>query len=67
MCLAHQAVELLEDPGAVAILEGLRGRGIPIHLSAASLVHGGQETAAFDLVSDDGWQKLLARGGVTLL
>lgn len=67
LCLAHQAVELLEDPGAVAILEGLRGRGIPIHISAASLAHGGQETAAFDLVPDDGWQKLLARGGVTVL
>lgn len=67
LCLAHQAVELLEDPGAVAILEGLRGRGIPIHISAASLVHGGQETAAFDLVPDDGWQKLLARGGVNVL
>jgi len=66
-CLAHQAVELLEDPGAVAILEGLRGRGIPIHVSAASLTHAGLETAAFDLVHDDGWQKLLARGGVTVL
>jgi hypothetical protein len=67
ICLAHQAVELLEDPGAVAILEGLRGRGIPIHLSASSLAHGGQQTAAFDLVPDEGWQRLLARGGVTVL
>ena len=67
LCLAHQAVELLEDPGAVAILEGLKGRGIPIHLSAASLVHGGQQAAAFDQIPDEGWQKLLARGGVTVL
>ena len=67
LCLAHQAVELLDDPGAVAILEGLKGRGIPVHVSAASLVHGGQESAGFDLVSDEGWQKLLARGGVTVL
>jgi hypothetical protein len=67
LCLAHQAVELLEDPGAVAILEGLRGRGIPVHVSAASLVHGGQEGAGFDQVADEGWQKLLARGGVTVL
>ena len=58
---------LLDDPGAVAILEGLKGRGIPVHVSAASLVHGGQESAGFDLVSDEGWQKLLARGGVTVL
>jgi hypothetical protein len=67
LCLAHQAVELLEDPGAVAILEGLKGRGIPVHVSAASLVHGGQDSAGFDQIPDEGWQKLLARGGVTVL
>ena len=67
LCLAHQAVELLDDPGAVVILEGLRARGIPIHVSVASLAHGGQEDAGFDLVPDEGWQKLLARGGVTVL
>jgi hypothetical protein len=67
LCLAHQAVELLDDPGAGAILEGLRARGIPIHVSVASLAHGGQEDAGFDLVPDEGWQKLLARGGVTVL
>lgn len=67
LCLAHQAVELLEDPGAVAILEGLRGRGIPIHVSVASLAHGGQEAGGFDLISDEGWQKLMARGGLTVL
>ena len=67
LCLAHQAVELLDDPGAVAILEGLRSRGIAIHLSVSSLAHGGQDSAGFDLVPDAGWQKLLARGGVTVL
>lgn len=67
ICLAHQAVELLEDPGALAILEGLRGRGIPIHVSAASLAHSGQGAAGFDQVPDEGWQKLLARGGMTVL
>ncbi len=67
LCLAHQAVELLDDPGAVAILEGLRVRGISIHLSVSSLAHGGQDGAGFDLVPDEGWQKLLAQGGVTVL
>jgi len=67
VCLAHQAVELLEDPGAVAILQGLRGRGIPVHVSAASLAHSGQEVPDFDQVQDDGWQGLLARGAVTVL
>jgi hypothetical protein len=67
LCLAHQAVELLDDPGAVAILEGLKARGIPIHVSASSLAHGGQENAGFDLVPDEGWQRLLARSGVTVI
>jgi hypothetical protein len=67
LCLAHQAVELLDDPGAVAILEDLKAKGIPIHVSVASLAHGGQEDAGFDLVPDEGWQKLLVRGGVTVL
>ncbi len=67
ICLAHQAVELLEDPGAVAILEGLKAKGIPVHVSAASLAHGGLRVCAFDQIPDDGWQALLARGGVTML
>lgn len=67
LCMAHQAVELLDDPGAVALLEGLRGRGIPVHVSAASLAHGGLESGGFEAVGDEGWQKLLARGGVTVL
>ncbi len=67
LCLAHQAVELLEDPGAVVILEGLKGRGIPVHVSAASLAHGGLGSAGFELIPDEGWQKLLARGAVTVL
>jgi len=67
LCLAHQAVELLDDPGAVAILEGLRARGIPVHVSVSSLAHGGQEDAGFDLVPDTGWQRLLAKGRVTVL
>ncbi len=67
LCLAHQAVELLEDPGALVILEGLRGRGIPVHVSAASLAHSGLGPTTFDQVSDEGWQKLLSRGGLTVL
>jgi len=67
ICLAHQALELLDDPGAVGILEGLKARGIPVHLSAASLSHSGQEAGGFDLVPDGGWQRLLARGGLTVL
>jgi hypothetical protein len=67
LCLAHQAVELLEDPMAVGVLEALQGRGIPIHVSLASLAHGGQDPAEFTVVADAPWQKLLAQGGVTVL
>jgi hypothetical protein len=67
LCLAHQAVELLEDPGAVAVLEGLRARGIPVQVSVASLAHGNLGPSGFDQVTDAGWQKLLAQGSLTVL
>ena len=67
LCLAHQAVELLEDPGAVAILEGLQERGISVRVSAPSLAHARQADGGFDLVPDADWQKLLARGLVNVL
>jgi hypothetical protein len=67
LCLAHQAVELLEDPGAVAVLEGLRERGIPVRVSASSLAHGRLEDSGFGQVPDGEWQRLLARGLLTVL
>lgn len=67
LCLAHQAVELLEDPLAVAALEGLLNRGIPVRVSAASLAHLGLGPLGFAPVPDTEWQKLLAQGGVNVL
>lgn len=67
LCLAHQAVELLDDPAALGVLGELRQQGIPIHVSAASLAHHQIAAAGFDPVADEGWQRLLARGGVTVL
>lgn len=67
VCLAHQAVELLEDPLAVAAFEALQARGIPVRVSVASLAHGGTAAEGFDLMPDAAWQKLLARGGLTAL
>jgi len=67
VCLAHQAVELLEDPGAVAILDSVKDRGIPVHVSALSLAHSGLTTERFDQVPDEGWQRLLVRGGLSVL
>lgn len=65
--LAHQAVELLEDPLAVTAFEALQARGIPVRVSVVSLAHGGTEAGGFELMPDAAWQKLLARGGVTVL
>lgn len=67
VCLAHQGVELLEDPLAVAALETLRDRGIPVRVSVASLAHGGLDPGGFDLQPDAEWQKLLARGEAAVL
>jgi hypothetical protein len=69
--LAHQALELLDDPLALATLQALQARGIPVRLSVASLAHGGAGTGeggeGFDLMPDAEWQRLLVRSGVTLL
>lgn len=73
--LAHQAVELLEDPLAVAAFEVLQARGIPVRVSVASLAHAGTGAGTgdgtgaggFELMVDAVWQRLLARGGVTVL
>jgi hypothetical protein len=67
LCLAHQALELLEDPVAVQVLEGVQARGIPVQVSLASLAQGDLDPGAFAVVPDAGWQGLLARGGLTLL
>ncbi len=67
LCLAHQALELLEDPVALEVLEGVQGRGIPVHVSLASLAQNDLDPGAFAVVPDAGWQGLLARGGLTVL
>lgn len=67
LCLAHQGVELLEDPLAVEALEDLQARGVPVQVSEASLAHAGQDPGAFQVVPDPGWQRLLGQGGLTVL
>lgn len=67
LCLAHQALELLEDPLALEALRALQARGIPVRLSLASLAHGGLDGEGFDPMPDADWQRLLARGGATVL
>ncbi len=67
LCLAHQALELLEDPVAVEVLAGVQARGIPVHVSLASLAQGEADPGSFAVVPDAGWQGLLARGGLNVL
>jgi len=67
LCLAHQALELLEDPVALEVLEGVQARGIPIQVSLASLAQGDLDPGVFAVVPDAGWQGLLARGGLNVL
>jgi hypothetical protein len=67
LCLAHQAVELLEDPMAQEVLQTLRSRGIPVRFSRTSLAHAGLEAGASETMGDDVWQKLLAQGAVLVL
>jgi len=65
--LAHDALELLEDPSAVECLENLQQRGIPIHVSEASLRYLGRSAPRFLPTDDKPWQSLLAKGELTVL
>jgi hypothetical protein len=67
LCLAHQAVELLEDPMAQEVLQTLRSRGIPVRFSGISLTHAGLDAGNSEVMGDETWQKLLASGSVTVL
>ena len=67
VCLAHQAIELLDDPMALEVLQTLRGRGIPVRLSQGSLAHGGITAGASEIMGDETWQALLGQGAVTVL
>lgn len=67
VCLAHQAIELLDDPLAMEVLQKLRGRGIAIRLSRGSLAHAGIPAGASEVMADETWQALLGQGAVTVL
>jgi len=64
--LALDALELLEDPQALAVLEQLQARGIPVRISRESQLFP-LEPAAFEIMEDSQWQRLAGRGEITLL
>lgn len=66
VCLAHDALELLEDPPAVEILENLEARGINIRISEGSRAYH-LLAPPFASMADEDWQGPAARGELTVL
>lgn len=66
VCLAHEALDLLEDPAALGILEDLAARGVPVRVSEGSRAYH-RLAAPFEGMDDTVWQALAARGGATVL
>lgn len=67
LLLAHEALDLLEDPRALEILRNLEARGLAVRLSRESLRFLQRPEAPFTTMEDAEWQSLLGRGGLTLL
>jgi hypothetical protein len=65
--LAHEALDLLDDPLALEILQGVQGRGVPVRLSQESLAFTRRAPGSFQVLEDAEWQALVARGGAILL
>jgi hypothetical protein len=67
LALAHEALELLEDPQALEVLAGIRASGVPVRISRDSLAYMRLDPGPFEPMEDREWQSLAARGSVTLL
>lgn len=66
VCLAHDALELLEDPPALEVLENLEARGINIRISETSRAYH-LLAPPFASMADEDWQRPAARGELTVL
>lgn len=64
--LAHEALELLEDPIAREVLEGAQARGLRVRISVASLAYLGRDGDPFEPMEDLEWQGPAGRGELTL-
>ena len=67
LLLAHEALDLLEDPRALGILQNLEARGLSVRISRESLRFLQRPEAPFTTMEDAEWQSLLGRGGLTVL
>ncbi|HWQ08741.1 MAG TPA: hypothetical protein VN436_06535, partial [Holophaga sp.] len=65
--LAHEALDLLEDPMALEVLEAVQARGVPVRISRTSLAYERRAHAPFEILEDGEWQKLAALGGATII
>ena len=65
--LAHEALELLDDPMALEVLEAIKARGVPVRLSRESLAFLRRGPGTFEVLEDGEWQDLAARGSATIL
>lgn len=64
--LAHEALDLLEDPIAREVLVDLQARGLRVRISLASLAYLGREVDPFEALEDLEWQGPAGRGELTL-
>lgn len=67
LALAHEALELLQDPQALEVLAELRNAGVIVRLSKESLSYLRMEAGPFEVMDDKDWQVLMGRGGLVLL
>lgn len=67
LLLAHEALELLQDPHALEVLEGIRQRGVPVRLSQESLAYWNLPPGSFETVEDALWQSLVGRDALVIL
>jgi len=66
VCLALEALALLEDPLALRTLEALQSRGTPVRISRDSQLFPSADTP-FELMEDSQWQRLAGRGELIIL
>ena len=66
VCLALEALELLDDPQALKVLEALQARGIAVRISRESQLFPTGDSP-FEIMEDSQWQRLAGRGEIVIL
>ena len=66
VCLALESLELLDDPQALNVLEGLQARGTAVRISRESQLFPSGDSP-FEIMEDSQWQRLAGRGEIVIL